>query len=114
MAGGGVVVAAVMTTSNVLAEVTLGFDAPRLAFMPNILPIARDSTLGLLQLTRVLAVGKGPLGRFDGQTPMLARPRAGDLHWLADSAYQQEKRNVEEKGREGHRRGKEERQGASN
>ena len=72
--------AAAIATRNVLAGVTLGLDAPRLASVPNVLPVARNSTLGLLHLTRIFAIRERPLGGLDGQTPMLGRPRAGDLH----------------------------------
>jgi len=82
VAGGGAAAAAAtaIATRNVLADVTLGLDAPRLASVPNVLPVARNSTLGLLHLTRIFAVRERPLGGFDGQTPMFGRPRAGDLH----------------------------------
>ena len=75
--------------NNVLTDVALGLDASRFTFMPNILTIARYPPLGLLQLIGILAIGKGPLGRFDGRAPMLGRPRSGDLHRLTNATYQQ-------------------------
>lgn len=75
--------------NNVLTDVALGLDASHLAFMSNILTIARYPPLAFLHLARILAIGKGPLGRFDGRTPVLRRPRSGDLHRLTNATYQQ-------------------------
>ena len=84
VAGRGAVIA-----NNVLTDVAFGLDASPLAVMPNILTIARNPSLGLLHLARILAIGKGPLGLYDGRAPMLGRPRSGDLHRLTNATYQQ-------------------------